>query len=162
MMGALQVLGIAFALLVCSVRCLRFDLAPATTKCLSEEIQPEVLVLGNYHVVQENHRPDEIPKIFAQVTSPYGNTLHYAESVSEGHFGFTTKESGTYMTCIWATKASSNHEIGVEFELKTGVSARDWSNIAKKEKLEGMELELRKLEDMVESIHQEMLYLRER
>ncbi|KAL2499919.1 Transmembrane emp24 domain-containing protein p24 delta 7 [Abeliophyllum distichum] len=52
--------------------------------------------------------------------------------------------------------------LAIEFEWKSGVAARDWSNVAKKGHIEVMELELKKLFDTVTSIHDEMFYLRER
>jgi hypothetical protein len=42
------------------------------------------------------------------------------------------------------------------------VSATNWDDVAKKENLDVMATELRKLEDSVKEIHQEMLYLRRR
>ncbi|KAL5179716.1 Transmembrane emp24 domain-containing protein p24delta4 [Glycine soja] len=40
--------------------------------------------------------------------------------------------------------------------------AKDWDSIARKEKIEGFKLELRKLEGAVNSIHQNLLYLKGR
>jgi predicted RNase H-like nuclease len=42
------------------------------------------------------------------------------------------------------------------------VAATNWSEIAKKENLDEMAIELRKLEDTVKEIHDEMLFLRKR
>ncbi|KAE8692614.1 Transmembrane emp24 domain-containing protein p24delta4 [Hibiscus syriacus] len=39
---------------------------------------------------------------------------------------------------------------------------KDWESVARKEKIEGVELELRKLEAAVEAIHENLLYLRDR
>jgi hypothetical protein len=50
----------------------------------------------------------------------------------------------------------------LSLEWKTGVSATNWDDVAKKENLDVMATELRKLEDSVKEIHQEMLYLRRR
>eukprot|EP00455_Lapot_gusevi_P008119 TRINITY_DN134_c0_g1_i2.p2 TRINITY_DN134_c0_g1~~TRINITY_DN134_c0_g1_i2.p2 ORF type:complete len:110 (-),score=38.83 TRINITY_DN134_c0_g1_i2:93-422(-) len=50
----------------------------------------------------------------------------------------------------------------VSFILKTGVNAKDYSAVAKKDNLKPLEVELRRLEDIVQSIHDDMLYLRSR
>jgi len=50
----------------------------------------------------------------------------------------------------------------ISIEYKVGVDARDYSEVAKKEHLKPLELELRKLEDKAEEIHREMSYQRAR
>ena len=50
----------------------------------------------------------------------------------------------------------------IKLDWKTGVAATDWGAIAKKENLDAMATELRKLEETVKEIHDEMLYLRKR
>lgn len=66
------------------------------------------------------------------------------------------------MTCFWATESNPKTTLTIDFEWKTGVAAKDWSNVAKKGQVDVMELELKKLYETVSSIHDEMFYLRER
>lgn len=73
---------------------------------------------------------------FGQVTSPYGNQLHYQENVQSGQFAFTTSESGNFMACFWLTNAPPNAAVNVALDWKTGVAAKDWASIAKKDKLD--------------------------
>jgi len=136
----------------------QFEVSSRTTKCIAEEIQSHVVVVGDYKIVHS----DEAHKLTVKVTSPYGNQLHYQEDVESGQFAFTTSESGNFMACFWMLNAPPNAVLNVALDWKTGVAAKDWASIAKKDKLDGMELELRKLEEAVDSIHSEMLYLRER
>eukprot|EP00250_Pteridium_aquilinum_P005925 c15941_g1_i1 orf=276-905(+) len=136
---------------------MRFDMEAVETKCFSEELPVKGMALVKYHVVSENS-----PNISVRVSSPYGNTLHHQERVSEGEFSFTASEAGTHMACFWIPFGTRDMKVGVELEWRTGVAAKDWASIAKREKIEGMELELRKLEDTVQLIHDEMLYLRQR
>jgi len=70
------------------------------------------------------------------VTSPYGNKLYHQENVQSGQFAFTSKESGNYMACFWLQNAPPNVNVNLALDWKTGVSAKDWSSIAKKDKLE--------------------------
>ncbi|XP_022725963.1 transmembrane emp24 domain-containing protein p24delta3-like [Durio zibethinus] len=135
---------------------------PSTgTKCVSEEIQNNVVVLADYVVVPEDH--GHIPAISVKVTSPYGNNLHHMENVTHGQFAFTTQEAGNYLACFWSeSHTQGGGEASVNIDWKTGIAAKDWESVARKEKIEGVELELRKLEGAVEAIHENLLYLKSR
>eukprot|EP00475_Leptophrys_vorax_P023679 TRINITY_DN3245_c0_g2_i3.p1 TRINITY_DN3245_c0_g2~~TRINITY_DN3245_c0_g2_i3.p1 ORF type:complete len:220 (-),score=29.10 TRINITY_DN3245_c0_g2_i3:119-778(-) len=139
----------------------------AYSKCLGEEIQEGTLVVGTYQVSKsDGHgKPIENPgRVTVKVTSPYGHQLHWQDNVDEGHFGFTTKETGQYMACFWlpVDHPTDVHSVQVELEWKIGVAAKDWSKIAKKDKLDGIGLELRKLDEAVKSIREEMTFFRKR
>ncbi|KAL1820651.1 hypothetical protein ACET3Z_015520 [Daucus carota] len=126
------------------------------SKCVSEEIHGNVVCLGDYMVEdpQGSH-----PTISVRVTSPYGTTIHSRENVTHGQFAFTTSEAGLYLTCFW-----TNHpgELSVNLDWRIGIAAKDWDLIAKREKIEGVELELRKLEAAVEAIHENIFDLKRR
>ncbi|MCO5570852.1 hypothetical protein L7F22_024580 [Adiantum nelumboides] len=137
---------------------MRFDIQAVETKCFSEDLSEKSLVLVKYHAIESENSPN----ISVRVSSPHGNTLHHQDGVTQGEFSFTAKEAGTYMACFWIPYGGRDVKAGVELDWKTGVAAKDWASIARREKIEGMELELRKLEDTVQMIHDEMLYLRQR
>ncbi|XP_004490357.1 transmembrane emp24 domain-containing protein p24delta4-like [Cicer arietinum] len=131
------------------------------TKCLSEEIQTNVVVLGDYYVVTEEG--PQLHTVSAKVTSPYGMTLHHNENVTQGQFAFTTTESGNYEACFWMDgKHQDGATASVSIDWKIGISAKDWDSVAKKEKIEGVELEIRKLEGIVEAIHGYLIYLKDK
>ncbi|KAK9286115.1 hypothetical protein L1049_014496 [Liquidambar formosana] len=135
--------------------------AKSGTKCVSEEIQNNVVVLSDYVVVSEDH--SYIPTISVKVTSPYGNNLHHNENVTHGQFAFTTNEAGNYLACFWADGHNQGGgDVSVNLDWRTGIAAKDWESVARKEKIEGVELELRKLEGAVEAIHENLLYLKSR
>ncbi|TYI76067.1 hypothetical protein E1A91_D06G050800v1 [Gossypium mustelinum] len=132
------------------------------TKCVSEEIQSNVVVLGDYYVIDENN-PDHIPTISARVTSPFGNNLHHNENATHGQFAFTTSESGNYLACFWKDGShQKDSELTLGVDWKTGIAAKDWESVAKKEKIEGVELVLRRLQGIVETICGNLIYLRDR
>ncbi|KAI4318794.1 hypothetical protein MLD38_032461 [Melastoma candidum] len=144
-------------------RCLGIWLnVPATgTKCVSEDIHPNVVVLADYVVVSDDH--SRIPSLSVKVTSPYGNNLHHKENVTHGQFAFTTKEGGNYLACFWVDgNNQGGGDVSVNVDWKTGIAAKDWESVARKEKIEGVELELRKLEGHVETIRENLLYLKAR
>ncbi|WOK93282.1 transmembrane emp24 domain-containing protein p24delta9-like isoform X1 [Canna indica] len=147
-----------------SARALRFELQSGHTKCISEDIKLHAMAVGKYTIVNpsESTPLPESHKITVRVTSPYGNSIHYGDQVDSGNFAFTANEEGDYLACLWAPDHKPPATMVVEFEWRTGVAAKDWTNVAKKGQIEGMELELKKLEDTIRSIHDEMFYLRER
>ncbi|KAF4354588.1 hypothetical protein CsatB_007838 [Cannabis sativa] len=164
----------ALLTLLCSMG---FLMTPATaiwltipntgTKCVSEEIQSNVVVLADYYVVHDaldvNHDQPHLPTISARVTSPYGNNLHHLENVTQGQFAFTTTESGNYLACFWMDgKSPEASSFSVSLDWRTGIAAKDWESVARKEKIEGVELELRKLEGIVDSIRENLVYLKNR
>ncbi|GMH00258.1 hypothetical protein Nepgr_002097 [Nepenthes gracilis] len=134
------------------------NLPSSGTRCVSEEIQNNVVVLADYFVIDEHG--SGTPTVSAKVTSPYGNTLHHEENVTHGQFAFTTTEFGNYVACFWV---DSNSQVAtLNLEWKVGIAAKDWDSVAKKEKIEGVEFELRRLEGVVEAIHENLVYMKRR
>ncbi|KAJ8526404.1 hypothetical protein K7X08_028881 [Anisodus acutangulus] len=136
------------------------SLPPSGTKCVSEELHNNVVVLADYIIISDDH-VHPTPTISARVTSPYGNTLHHKENITHNQFAFTTTEAGNYLACFWADNPGSG-SLSVNIEWKTGIAAKDWESVTRKEKIEGVELELRKLEGAVEAIHKNLIYLKSR
>ncbi|KAE8682091.1 Transmembrane emp24 domain-containing protein p24delta9 [Hibiscus syriacus] len=143
---------------------LRFELQSGHTKCVSEDIKSDSMTVGKYHVVNPNqdHPLPDSHKLTVRVALPKGNTYHRAEKVKTGQFAFTAAEEGGYTACFWADDHSPRITLTVDFDWRTGVHAKDWSNIAREGHVVVMELELNKLYDVVTSIEEEMFYLRAR
>ncbi|CAI0408432.1 unnamed protein product [Linum tenue] len=161
--AAVAVLLLAMvASLLPAARGIWLSIPSSGTKCVSEEIHSNVVVLADYYVINEE-KPEHVPKVSSRVTSPYGTDLHHQENATHGQFAFTTSEAGNYMACFWLDEHQehvANVSLGLEW--KTGIAAKDWDSVAKKEKIEGVELDLKRLEASVESIHQNLIYLKER
>ncbi|PHU25037.1 Transmembrane emp24 domain-containing protein p24delta3 [Capsicum chinense] len=136
------------------------SLPASGTKRVSEELHNNVVVLADYVVISDDH-VHPTPTISARVTSPNGNALHHKENTTHSQFAFTTTEAGNYLTCFWADNPGSG-SLSVNIDWKTGIAAKDWESVARKEKIEGLELELRKLELAVEAIHENLIYLKSR
>ncbi|XP_042025808.1 transmembrane emp24 domain-containing protein p24delta9-like [Salvia splendens] len=122
------------------------------------------MTVGKYEVVNYNEGlplPDS-HKITIRVLPSYGNNYHYAENVVWGHFAFQAADAGDYMACFFAADTKPSSFMTVDFEWKSGVAAKDWSHIAKKGSVTAMELELERMYDTVQAIHDEIYYLRER
>jgi hypothetical protein len=92
------------------------------------------MAVGKYHIVEpegSSQLPDS-HRISLRVTSPYGSSLHYSENVQSGNFAFTSSEAGDYLACFWAPDHRPPATIAFEFDWRSGVSAKDWSSVAKK------------------------------
>ncbi|XP_048437591.1 transmembrane emp24 domain-containing protein p24delta3-like [Pyrus x bretschneideri] len=154
----------AILLILCVVRtgqAIWVTLPASGTKCVSDEIQNNVVVLADYVVIPDDH--SQTPTIAAKVTSPYGNNLHQKANATHGQFAFTTHEAGNYLACFWVDGNNpGGGGVSVNLDWKTGIAAKDWESVARKEKIEGLELELRKLEGAVDAIHENLLYLKGR
>ncbi|XP_061370894.1 transmembrane emp24 domain-containing protein p24delta9-like isoform X2 [Gastrolobium bilobum] len=147
-----------------STESLRFELQSGHTKCISEDIKSNSMTVGKYSIVNPNegHPLPDSHRVTVRVTSSYGNNYHYGDRVQSGQFAFAAAEAGDYMTCFWSVDNNPQITMTIDFDWKTGVAAKDWSNVAKKGQVDVMELELKKLYETVTSIHDEMFYLRER
>ncbi|CAI5512814.1 unnamed protein product [Closterium sp. Naga37s-1] len=157
LVACLLILAVGFS----HVAGIRFEVT-AYSKCLGEEVQEGTLVVATYQVVPSGES-SPLTKITAKVTSPFGRQLHWQSDVEEGHFGFTAKESGQFMACFWMPHGTPGKDsLMVDLEWRSGVAAKDWESIAKKEKIDGMGLELRKLDETVRAIRDEMTYFRGR
>ncbi|RAL40107.1 hypothetical protein DM860_008247 [Cuscuta australis] len=148
------------------IQSLRFDIESGHTKCIYEEIKSGAMSVCKYRVVNPN-AGDPLPEthnITVWVTSPNGNNYQYAEKVGEGEFVYeTVEEAGDYDTCFFAPRHHPPVTLTVDFHWKSGVAAtKDWTNVAKKYSIDAMELELKKMYETVNAIHDEMSYLRER
>ncbi|KAL0336433.1 UNVERIFIED_CONTAM: Transmembrane emp24 domain-containing protein p24delta9 [Sesamum radiatum] len=146
------------------VQSVRFDLESGHTKCISEDIKSNSMTVGKYHIVNPNegHPLPDSHRVTVRVTSAYGNSYHYSDHVTEGHFAYQAVEPGDYMACFFAADHKPPTSLTIDFDWKSGVAAKDWTNVAKKGSVELMELELKKMFDVVQSIHDEMYYLRAR
>ncbi|XP_051145599.1 transmembrane emp24 domain-containing protein p24delta9-like [Andrographis paniculata] len=146
------------------VESIRFDLDSGHTRCIADEIKDNAMTVGRYHVVNPNegHPLPDTHRVTVRVTSEYGTSYHYSDNVSDGHFAYQTVEAGDYIACFFAADHNPPVTITVDFDWKSGVTAKDWTNVAKKGSVDMMELELKKMLDTVQSIHDEMFYLHNR
>ena len=100
-----------------------------------------------------------------EVIDSKGHTLFRKEDVSQGKFAFTTEDYEIFDVCFrTATIAPGGNEVtrSATLQLKHGVEAKNYEDIGKAEKLKPMELELRRLEDLAESIVNDFAYMRAR
>lgn len=94
-----------------------------------------------------------------QIVSPSNKVEFSNKDAATGKFAFTGDEEGSHRVCFNNVGGVKRR---VEFDFLAGNEAKDYAELAKKEHLKPIELELKKLEDRVAGIAEEMSYQRER
>lgn len=67
-----------------------------------------------------------------QVSSEHGRSYHSADHVQSGQFSFQAMQAGEYVACFLAVDHKPATAMTVDFEWKSGIAAKDWTNVAKK------------------------------
>jgi hypothetical protein len=140
-----------------------FLLPVGVKKCLREEVHRDVLVVGEYRLSEAPMQKTDL-----KVQDSENHILYSKEDASKGKFAFTTDNYDMFEVCLESqfTVAGGHHgraaEREVTIDLKHGVEAKNYAELAKAEKLKPLEIELRKLEDLSESIVKDFAYMRSR
>jgi hypothetical protein len=150
-----------FLLPILSVSSLRFYVQSNEKKCLKEEIHRNVVLTGEYEFSEAIGNTASV-----HVTDTRGHTLYKRENFPEtkGKFAFTADEYDIFEICISVHAPANQQKINREISivLKHGVEAKNYEDLAKAEKLKPLEVELRRLEDLSDSIVQDFAYMRQR
>jgi hypothetical protein len=153
-------LALIVTVYISAVNSLMFHLSPNHRKCLKEEIHKDVLVTGEYEL---SEAPGQVANL--KVTDSKGHVLYNKDDASKGKFAFTTEEYDMFEICFESRIPSGGghgQDREVSLNVKRGVEAKNYGDIAKAEKLKPMEVELKKLEDLSESIVNDFAYMRAR
>lgn len=155
-------LFIFYLAFVSSIESLMFYLPANTKKCLKEEIHKDILVKGDYFVsdIVGHHTKLE-------VLDSKGHILYNKDEAAKGKFAFTTDEYDVFQVCfetkiLQDVRGSDQLVKEVHLNVKHGVEAKDYENIAKVEKLKPLEIELRRLEDLSQDIVTDFAYMKAR
>ncbi|KAI8970340.1 emp24/gp25L/p24 family/GOLD-domain-containing protein [Mycotypha africana] len=154
------------------VSAVKFEL-PAVTKehasqgvkCLSQYVAKDTLVLATVNVGQGYNQRVEL-EIFDGTEA---RNVYTKKSNINGEIrnAFNTIDEGEVMVCFTnildeGFQEGDSYKRTVELEFSVGAEATDFKKIASAEKLDPLELELRKLETVVKEIVDEMNYLKRR
>eukprot|EP01084_Bolivina_argentea_P166329 288784_1 len=120
-----------------------FYLTSKETKCLSDYLGENELLIGEFSI--DPIRRDDIDEgVLTSVSDPTEETV-YEKNVDNGKFAFTAPQNGEYVFCF---NNYDEIEKTVKFNTHSGVKAKDYSDIVKKENLKPLEAKLKRLEDM--------------
>ncbi|NP_001154129.1 transmembrane emp24 domain-containing protein 10 precursor [Oncorhynchus mykiss] len=137
-----------------------FHLPVNLRKCLREEIHKDVLVTGEYEVSEQSNAKNNL-----KITDSSGHILYSKEDASKGKFAFTTEDYDMFEVCFESKSPLGTGRVTdqlVNLDMKHGVEAKNYEEIAKVEKLKPLEVELRRLEDLSESIVNDFAYMKKR
>ncbi|CAK74853.1 unnamed protein product (macronuclear) [Paramecium tetraurelia] len=132
-----------------------FPLKSKELKCFGEIIGQNSLVVGS---VQANSSEYSLKIHVPQ--KQFDSILQYAHSLELQKFSFTTNNTQeNYQFCIHNL---ANVGLNVSFNLATGMDAQDFSLVAQKEDLKPIEIHLKKLNGLINSVEQEQKEIEER
>ncbi|XP_069824344.1 transmembrane emp24 domain-containing protein 10-like isoform X2 [Dendropsophus ebraccatus] len=161
---AMVMVGFALLLVSCvllpGTGAISFYLPAGGRKCLKEEIHKDVLVTGAYEAAEV---PGSVTHI--KVTDATGHILFSKEEAKKGKFAFTTEDYEVYEVCFQSSTPSGAvrpPDQLIVLNIKHGVEAKNYEALAKAEKLKPLEVELRRLEDLSDSIVKDFSYMKKR
>ncbi|XP_072277403.1 transmembrane emp24 domain-containing protein 10-like isoform X2 [Pyxicephalus adspersus] len=158
MVRLLQLLGPCLVLV--GTGAISFYLPAENKKCLKEEIHKDVLVTGEYEVSEQHGIVTHL-----KVTDSIGHILYSKEDAKKGKFAFTTDEYENYEVCFESISSSDSVRFPdqlIMLDIKHGVEAKNYEDLAKAEKLKPLEVSLRRLEDLSQSIIKDFSYMKKR
>lgn len=139
-----------------------FDLPARKSRCFTEEIPTGVEVKIQYVAL-----PGYAQYIDVKLSDP-SNKVIWTETASDrATFSETVQVGGDYALCFYSRMVpGATYQDGmkrtVNLEFLTGTETHDYSNLATKEHLKPLEVNLRVMEDTVRSIHADYTYFKER
>ncbi|XP_068948350.1 LOW QUALITY PROTEIN: transmembrane emp24 domain-containing protein 10 [Petaurus breviceps papuanus] len=144
-----------------SVLTISFHLPVNSRKCLREEIHKDLLVTGEYEITDQSGGAGGL-RTHLKITDSAGHILYSKEDATKGKFAFTTEDYDMFEACFESKGTGRTPDQLVILDMKHGVEAKNYEEIAKVEKLKPLEVELRRLEDLSESIVNDFAYMKKR
>lgn len=139
----------------------------AATRCFGEELQAhDLLVVRAESVINtEMNFTLVIKNAVKEGASQYavssgGQDVYREERKSSVSHAFTATSSGPHWVCI--TNIDSYKDLDVMMTMKSGVAAKDYSKIAKKEHLEPAQIAMRRIDDLLSEYRGNLFYQRRR
>ncbi|XP_037028197.1 transmembrane emp24 domain-containing protein bai [Bradysia coprophila] len=134
-----------------------FNLEPNTQKCLRDEMQAHQLVLGEYEI---SDAPGQ--KIDYVIRDSKGHILSQKESIGKGKFSFTSEFFENFEICFISRVPQHQRGVVQEVSLSTkkGIDTKSYEGIGEAAKLKPLEVDLKRLEDLSDSIVQDFVHMR--
>ncbi|NXU57076.1 TMEDA protein, partial [Turnix velox] len=158
----LQALLLLLLVLLDPVRSISFQLPGKARKCLREEIHRDTLVTGEYEIGAPPGSSSG-PSANLKITDSAGHILYAKEDAIKGKFAFTTEDYDMFEACFESKLPVGTGRMPdqlVILDMKHGVEAKNYEEVL--EKLKPLEVELRRLEDLSESIVNDFAYMKKR
>lgn len=159
-----------FMMLMASALALRFELSAEKSnpqpQCVREFVTDGQLVVVS---VNTNGTPNDGQILSLRITNSDGDEYRRKDDI-KGNFkvAFNAHETSSFDICFTNKIQPGWRNNGkpltteVELEVEAGANARDWNAIQSAEKLKPAEVQLRKVDEMLDDISNELSYLIER
>lgn len=126
-------------------------------------VPQDTTVVGNYEQLDYQHSSVSGDGITITVVDPVRQTLITQIASQSGRFAFTTSAGGEHSICLSAASTTSSVKtFRFSLRLDSGESATDYAEIARVEHLSAIEVEIRKLNDKLDTVRNELDYLKRR
>ncbi|KEG14393.1 COP-coated vesicle membrane protein gp25L precursor [Trypanosoma grayi] len=157
-------LAIVATLWICALHtdAFAFDLPANKHRCFSEEVPSSTELRISYAAL-----PGYAQFVDVVISGPQGNVFYTANAQDRGNFHEYISEGGDFTVCFHSRLAQGAKFVegmkrSISVDIKIGSEKNDYAELATKEKLRPIEVELRVLEDAVHSIHLEYLYYKDK
>ncbi|XP_068157798.1 transmembrane emp24 domain-containing protein bai [Drosophila tropicalis] len=136
-----------------------FHLPPNTQKCLKEDIQANQMVMGDYEV---SDVPGQVIDFIVRDTK--GHILSKKEQITKAKFSFMSEVYDSYEICFISKVPPHQRGIAQQVALTTkkGVETKNYEGIGEASKLKPLEVDLKRLEDLSDSIVRDFVMMRKR
>jgi len=142
------------------VASIKFPVLPNTERCIKEEFQPDTLIKGTAEV-----SPVLIDMQLAfRIIDHDSNPVYENRDVSKAIFAFTSSQTETeYSFCFTENYNGAERQARqVTLNMDVGEKEKNYDDIAKKENLKPIELELRKMLDAVTNLQLDFHFVKTR
>jgi hypothetical protein len=147
---------------------IQLTIAAAGTRCFGEELAVHDLLVVKASSIKD---PSMLFSLIIKASlkeaagstaaaSGTGTVVYKEERKSQVSHAFTSSTSGPHWVCI--TNVDSYRDLVVQLSLKSGVAAKDYSQIAKKDHLEPTQVTIRRIEDLLHEYRSNLFYQRRR
>ena len=153
---------LVIALLAVASHALTFDLPARKYRCFTEEIPSGVEVKIQY-AAKEGYAQF----IDVKLTNPSNAIIWQESSMDRATYSEVITDGGDYALCFYSrmvpgAKYSDGLKRSITLEFLVGTATQDYEELASKEHLKPLEVNLKVMQDSVRSLHQEYSYYKDR
>ncbi|KAL7674197.1 hypothetical protein ACOME3_000476 [Neoechinorhynchus agilis] len=124
--------------------CIGFDLGHGTTRCLIGMSSKGEVVTGNYDIAMVPGVP-----VLLNIEDQRKHLLYKKEAATKGRFAFTTDIDSEFKICFQSLSTNRDKQSRVVIlDVKQGLGAKKYDELAKAENLKPLEIEVTKLDDL--------------
>jgi len=161
-MQSYHVCIVFFSLLVC-IQAISLDLLLNQERCIRRDFRQDTLVTGIVEIkpIIPNRR------VYFKISDSEKNPVYENRDTNQGNFAFTTQHETEYSFCFLDQPVDGQPFVDsqarmIKLTIQEGEKAKDYAEVARKEKLKPIELELRKMEDVVARMKEDFSQMKNR